>query len=494
MSADSNRNTAERERRIAVVGGGISGLAAAHRLIELASGSNLKLRVSLFESGPRLGGTVHTTRIGDCIVELGADSFITNKPWATDLCTRLGLADRLIATDPRYRQALVLRRGKPVPIPDGFLLMAPARVWPVLASRIFSPLGKLRMGMECVVPKRTVEGDESVASFVRRRLGREALERLVQPLVGGIYTSDPEKLSLQATLPRFIETERAQRSLILASRRERRKSRSANSNVQSSESGARYALFASLQDGMSELINALGRRVAADADVRLGTLVSSIEQITKGSDGYRLTLSGTPDAITQPPPFDGVVLAIPTYRAAELTGPIDSLLAAALSEIEYASSAVVVTGHSLADIAHPLNASGLIVPAIEKRQVLSVSFASRKFPARAPAGKVILRSFVGGALQPEMLSYPDDELIAIVSRELGELLGARRKPDFAIVERHEQAMPQYYLGHLDRIRRIERQLTAHPRLAVAGNAYEGIGIPDCIRSGERAAERIFNAL
>src|SRR5580692_13004559 len=226
---------ADRAFRLAVIGGGISGLAAAHHALELAEKSRRTVEVELFDAGPRLGGVIWTERIGDCLVELGADSFITNKPAAIELCRRLNLDDRLIPTDAAHRQALVLRRGKPVPIPDGFMLMAPSRIWPVLTSPIFSPLGKLRLGLEYLVPRRTQSGDESVASFVRRRLGSEALDRLVQPLVAGIYTSDPEKLSLRATLPRFLEMERNYGSLIRAARSQRQE----NANG-ARESGARY--------------------------------------------------------------------------------------------------------------------------------------------------------------------------------------------------------------------------------------------------------------
>ena len=260
--------------RVAVIGGGISGLAAAHRLIEIADGAALPLRVALFEAGPRLGGVIHTDSIADCLVERGSDSFITNKPWAIDLCRRLGLEGRLVSTDPRYRQALVLRKGKPVPVPDGFMLMAPAKIWPVVASPIFSPLGKLRMGLERWIPSRTDLGDESVASFVRRRLGREALDRLVQPLVAGIYTSDPEKLSLRATLPRFLEMERDYGSLIRAARGGPHAGNGSATNgtatsAHGPESGARYGLFVTLQAGMSELVEALVSRIKSGGEIHL---------------------------------------------------------------------------------------------------------------------------------------------------------------------------------------------------------------------------------
>jgi protoporphyrinogen/coproporphyrinogen III oxidase len=480
---------------VAVIGGGITGLAAAHRLIELAAAASMPLRVALFEAGPRLGGVIQTERIDDYLVELGSDSFITNKPPAIELCRRLHLEEQLIPTEPRYRQALVLRDGKPVPVPEGFMLMAPAKIWPVVTSPIFSLLGKLRMGLEPWIPAHGDDVDESVASFVRRRLGSEALARLVQPLVAGIYTSDPEKLSLQATLPRFLEMERRHGSLIRAARRgvyDTNEKTSAENG--STESGARYGLFVSLRDGMYELVDALVREINFAGEIHRDAPVSSLLRAASPEEGFSISFADDHGNSTHTTTFDAVIVALPAYRAADLLWPLDSILAGALGEIEYASSAIVCTGHALADVAHPLNASGLVVPAAEQRRILSVSFASRKFAGRAPEGEVVLRTFLGGALQPEILSHSDDELKQIALSELRAILGVRGEPRFAVVSRHERAMPQYHVGHLDRVRRIEQMAAAHPRLALAGNAFDGVGIPDCVGSGERAAERILSSL
>jgi oxygen-dependent protoporphyrinogen oxidase len=486
--------------RVAVIGGGISGLAAAHRLIELATAAAVPIRVALFEAGSRLGGCLQTERLGNCLVELGADSFITNKPWAIDLCQGLGLKDQVISTDPKYRRALVLRNGKPFRVPDGFMLMAPGKIWPIVASPIFSPLGKLRMGLERWIPPRTDEVDESVASFVRRRLGQEALERLVQPLVAGIYTSDPEKLSLRATLPRFLEMERQHGSLIRAARRGTHNNNGTaaaekpTTSGGRAESGARYGLFVSFQAGMSELVDALVDRITSAGEIHLDARVASLIRVATPGEGFSLSFATDLGTSTHTTSFDAVIVALPADRAADLVWPLDSVLAGALGEIEYASSAIVCTGHALSDVAHRLDASGLVVPALEKRRILSVSFASRKFAGRAPEGEVVLRTFLGGALQPEILAHTDDELVQMTLSELREILGVRGEPRFAVVSRHERAMPQYHVGHLDRIRRIDELASTLPRLALAGNAYDGVGIPDCVRSGERAAERIFSSL
>lgn len=465
--------------RIAVVGGGITGLAAAHHLVELKQSQ--PVQITLFEASPRLGGIVGTQQIRGYTVELGPDSFITNKPWGIDLCRRLGLEDQLIPTDAQYRRSFVLRRGQPVVVPDGFQLLTPAQVWPVLKSPIFSWWGKLRMGWEYFLPARRDVTDESLASFVRRRFGQETLERLVQPLVGGIYTSDPEKLSLQATLPRFLEMERDHGSLIRASRKAARTaSRSEHA------SGARYGLFATHTGGVAQIIHSLASKITSAVDVMTNTAITQIKPIQAG--GYQLTYGQT----TQE--FDRVILTLPTYRIADLVEPFAEEWARALREIEYASTTIVVSGHKLCDVRHALNAFGLVIPAIEKRRILAVSFTSRKFPNRAPDGCVQLRTFVGGAMQPELYNLTDEETKQLVREELHDLLGVGGVPDFEVVARYPRSMPQYHVGHLDRVARIRELGQVHPGIFLAGSAYDGVGLPDSIHSGELAAEAALRAV
>lgn len=466
--------------RIAIIGGGITGLAAAHRLLELAREARTPSDVTLFEASDRTGGVVGTEQRDGYLVELGPDMFVTDKPWAVDLCRRLGLEGDLIPTDNTFRRSLVLRKGKPVPVPEGFMLLSPAKVWPVLTSPIFSPLGKLRMGCEYFLPRKTDDGDESLASFVRRRFGREALDRLIQPLVGGIYTADPEKLSLRATLPRFLDMERDHRSLIRASK----KAAAQRDAAKSAGSGARYGLFVSLRHGMQQFFKALTERITAAATIRQNTPVARIDPANDG--GWTLAVA---DGKTER--FDAVLCCVRAPQAAALVSGFDAALAEPLRKIEYASSAVVVSGHRLADIAHPLEAFGLVIPAIEKRKILAVSFTSRKFPGRAPDGRILLRTFVGGAMQPELIQLSDDELRNVVRSELADMLGVGGEQDFMDVVRYENAMPQYHVGHLDRVAKIEELTSAHSGLALAGNAYHGVGLPDCIHSGEQAAERVF---
>ncbi len=487
--------------RIAIVGGGISGLSAAFRLSELAREVGRAVEVTLFEAASRLGGLLHTERIGEYLVENSADMWITNKPEAVRLCERLGLAERLIPTDATFRKSLVWSRGRPIPVPEGFHLMVPELAWPLLRSPILSLRGKLRLLAEPLIPPRRDTADESLADFVRRRFGREAFERLVQPLVGGIYTADPERLSLKATLPRFVEMERQHGSLIRAVLRQRR-GRSPDqetSSTSSGTSGARYGLFVSLPNGIEELVTVLIRRVEQQATVRCGEAVQKVRRRAGGGfevdiDHGSLTLAlsrGERGPLREC--FDAVILAVPAFAAAKVVDNESkcSELSRDLRRIEYASTVVVASGHKLTDIAHPLDAFGLVVPHIERRQVLAVSFTSRKFPNRAPAGHVLLRTFVGGALQPELFDLDDDALRQLVGRELSELLGVRGEPDFAIVLRHARSMPQYHVGHEELISRIELTVAKSPGLGLAGNYLHGVGIPDSIASGESAAEKAF---
>ncbi|MFM9961829.1 MAG: protoporphyrinogen oxidase [Planctomycetaceae bacterium] len=482
--------------RIAIIGGGISGLSAALRVHELAVEQHRDVRITLIEAADRLGGVLRTEHIGDYLVEHAADMWITNKPEGVRLCEKLGLVERLIPTNAEFRKSLVLRDGRPHPVPEGFQLMVPEQAWPMLRSPLLSWHGKLRLMAECLVPARRDGADESLADFVRRRCGREAFERLVQPLVGGIYTADPEKLSLLATLPRFIEMEQQHGSLIRGAMRQSREKSSGTS-------GARYGLFVSLPDGIGELVSALIRRVTEIAEIRCGVKVRAVRaKLTRSvSEGGATSDSASPLGLAgasgwcveshSAEHFDAIILAVPSYVSASLLNENCPALATELNRIEYASTVVVASGHKLADIAHPLDAFGLVVPHIERRQVLAVSFTSRKFPGRAPDGHILLRTFVGGALQPEFCQLDDTSIVELVRRELRDLLGVNGEPDFAVPMRHTRAMPQYHVGHLELVARIRAAASQCPGLALAGNYLTGVGIPDSIASGEAAAERVM---
>lgn len=465
--------------RFVVIGGGISGLAAAHRLVELARDEGWPLDLVLLEAAGRLGGTIRTEWADGFLLEAGPDSFISEKPWALALAERIGLGPRLRGTDDRFRRTYVVRAGRLRALPEGFLLLAPTRAWPVLASDVFSWRGKLRLGLDLVLPRRAAAGDESLGSFVRRRLGREALERVAQPLIGGIYTADPDRLSLAATMPRFLALEREHRSLILGLRRAARRGEAAGA------SGARWSLFVTLAGGMEELVAALAARLPAGA-VRLD---SPAEALALTRDGWQVRLRA--GAVLH---ADGVILAGPAPRMGALVGPVDPPLGGLLDGIAYASAATVALAYRRAAVGHPLDGFGFVVPRVEGRVTLACTFSSVKYPGRAPDGFALLRVFIGGALQAGLLAQDDRTLLRLAHDDVAALLGISGEPVLSRVWRHPGTMPQYDVGHLDRVAAVEARVEALPGLALAGGAYRGVGIADCIRSGEAAAERLNSSL
>jgi oxygen-dependent protoporphyrinogen oxidase len=465
-------------RRLVVIGGGITGLAAAHRLVERSGQGAIHCEVRLLEAGSRLGGAISTTHRDGFILESGPDAFITTKPWALGLVRRLGLSERLIGTSEKYRRTFVVRGGRLHPLPEGFLLLAPTRIGPFLRSGLLSWRGKARTALDLVLPRRRSGGDESLASFVRRRFGQEVLSRLAQPMVGGIYTADPERLSLRATMAQFLEMEERDRSIILALRRQQ----STSPRQHASDSGPRYSLFATMEDGLETLVEALAKRLPEGA-VRLRSRVAEIAD-DGGCWGLRLADGTSMRA-------DGIIVSIPAFQAALLTRGLDSDLARGLAEIAYASSLTVNMAYRREEISHPLDGFGFVVPAIEGRAIIACSFSSVKFPNRAPAEHVLLRAFAGGALQPQPFDWDDRTLMAAVRRDLDELLGIRAAPLWSDIVRHPHSMPQYYVGHLARVAALERRLVRWPTLKIAGNAYRGIGIPDSIHSGEKAADALL---
>jgi protoporphyrinogen/coproporphyrinogen III oxidase len=461
--------------KLVVVGGGITGLAAAHRAVELARERSTELELTLVEGRDRLGGTIATERAGGFLVEAGPDSFLSEKPWALALCRRLGVEHRLVRTDDRFRKVFVWRGGRLHPLPDGFQLLAPTKLAPFVKSGLFSWPGKLRMALDLVLP-RSVRDDESLGSFVRRRLGREALERVAQPLVAGIYTADPDDLSLTATMPRFSELERRERSIILGLWRANRRA------PQTGTSGARWSLFVTLQQGMEELVTLLASRLPPGTVM----LKHRIDGVERQGGGWRV-LGGLGPALEA----DHVIVAAESYTASRLLRYVDPALATLLGEIPYASSATVTLGYRRADVPHPLDGFGFVVPRSERRAMLACTFSSVKYPGRAPEGQALLRCFVGGALNERMLESDDAALVSAARDELRQALGITAEPVLTRVARWTKAMPQYHVGHAVRVEAIEQCAAALPGLHLAGGAYRGVGIADCVRSGEAAAERVF---
>lgn len=471
-------------KRVVIIGGGISGLAAAHRLTEISKTKGQAIQITILEAGDRLGGSIQTEQTDGYLIELGPDSFISEKPEGVELARRLGLESQLIRTNEHHRRSFVVRHGKLIPVPEGFQLLAPSRLWPFVTTEAFSLAGKLRMAADLLLPRQsTASDDESLASFVRRRLGQEALERMAQPMVGGIYTADPEVLSLRATLPRFLDMEREYRSLILGMWRKGRIAKET-----SGVSGARYSLFMTFRNGMQTLVDSLKRVIVdlGNTDIRMKTRVVALERSKTNKSRWSITTEHA-----EVFEADAICLAVPSYAASQLLSSVAPELGSQLKEIRFASTATVNLGFKRTDIAHRLDGFGFVVPFIERRSLIACTFSSVKFAGRAPDDHVLLRAFVGGALQPEMLALDDEEILRLVEKDLNELLRITGKPLFTRLSRWINSMPQYEVGHLGRVAEIDRAVEPLAGLALAGNSYRGAGIPDCIRSGERAAERLL---
>jgi protoporphyrinogen/coproporphyrinogen III oxidase len=490
MNTDVLATSPPSSRRAVVIGGGLAGLAAAESLA--AAG----WRVTVVEPSGRPGGVIETVRRDGWLVERSADNFLAVRPEGTALVERLGLSDQLIGVEPRVRRAMILHRGQPVPVPAGFRLLAPGRLSSILTTPLLSPAGRLRVAAERFVSRGT-ESDESLERFAVRRLGREAFERLVQPLVAGIWTADPAKLSMAAACPEFLEMERRSGSL---SAGERLRSTGAAAHA----AGARYGQFLTLATGMETLPRALGRQLATSGVDFLTAAVERLERLERferferldrparldhPTSGWRVQLQPQ-SGITTSLDADAVVVAAPAPAAAAILNGVDHELAALLGGIEYAGSAVVSLGFARDDVAHPLDAAGIVVPRIEGRRILAASFSSSKFPGRAPEGHVLVRTFVGGALDPSTALLDDELLVALVRRELADVIGAHGTPKLVQIDRWTRAMPQYHLGHVERVAAIKHRLAGIAGLAIAGAAYEGVGIPQTIASGQAAAAKL----
>jgi oxygen-dependent protoporphyrinogen oxidase len=467
-------------QHVVVIGAGLAGLAAAEAVLGAVRGC----RVTVVEATGRPGGVITTLRRDGWLVERSADNFLAVRPEGIALVERLGLVSELVGVDPRVRRALIWHRGRGVPAPVGFRLLAPSRVAGILATPLLSPAGRLRVLAERWLPPRAdASADESLESFAVRRLGREAFTRLVQPLAAGIWTADPARLSMAAACPEFFAMERDWGSLWAG---ERARLRAAGGG--GSAAGARYGQFVTLAGGMEDL----PRRFAAVLAERGVTFVPAAAGplARDGVGSWRVPLAGVP----QPLEADAVVVAVPAAAAARLVAEVDGALAADLAAIEYAGSAVVSLGFPRDRVAHPLDAAGMVVPAAAGRRALAVSFSSSKFPGRAPPGCVLVRVFLGGALDPQTARLPDADLETVARDEAAALIGAQGLPLLVQVDRWEGAMPQYHLGHLDRVARIERAAEAVGGFALAGAAYRGVGIPQVIASGAAAADRLVNRL
>ena len=484
MSLEPHSNPTAAPHRWAVIGGGISGLVAAWQLRQLRPDDD----VVVYEGSERLGGILGTHRLGDWLVEQAADMFVTDPADAVELCQELGIADQLLATNADKRGALIAFRKRMYRIPEGFSLMAPSAWWPIASTGLLTWRGKLRLLRERFVKPRAGDTDEDFESFAIRRCGQEAYERLIQPLVSGIYTADPRQLSMRATsLKRFVDMESRWGSMtrgVIREALQRRGKQPPTGDAKGRESqvtGARYGMFVAPRDGMQTLIDRLAESLG-DA-IRLGRRVTRLcRESRDGATRWRVTTdSGTES-------FDGVIVATQAAGSAALLRETDALLADDLDSIEHASCAVVVLGMKPRETPPPV--FGVLVPNVERRPLIAAALTSHKFPGRAPDGGLLVRVFFGGALNPEIMRRSDEELIALAQSELQEVAGIAGPVELTKVVRWADTMPQYHVGHLAKVARIEERANAIDRLVLIGNAFHGVGIPDCVRFGRNAARRL----
>jgi len=462
-------------KRIAIIGGGISGLSAAFEL-EQQRTAGAEVEYVLYEASNRLGGVLRTEMIDGCLVEAGPDSFVTEKPWAADLCRTLGLGDQLIGSNDADRKTYILTRGRLVEMPDGLMFMVPTKILPTGLSPLFSWKTKIRMSQELFHPPRSVGHDESVAEFVERHYGREMVDRLADPLLSGVYGGESASLSVRAVLPRFAEMERTHGSLGRAMLAARKK-------VPKGSRKAAPPLFTSLKQGMQHLSEAIVARLTATS-LLTNTPVQAVQ---RDEHGWAVSAGMQSDL------FQAVIVALPGRAAAGVLGMVSNDLATELGAIEYSSSITVGLGYD-EGVRRSLPAGfGFLVPRSEGKRLLAATFVHNKFPHRAPDDRALLRCFFAGSNAESVWPLSDDQIIGIVRNELQQIIGLRAAPLFARVYKWKSAMAQYSVGHLDRLERIERLRQQFPGLALAGNAYQGIGVPDCVRSGRDAAKMALQA-
>jgi protoporphyrinogen/coproporphyrinogen III oxidase len=459
--------------RIAIIGGGISGLSAAYTLEEARREG--RVEYTLYESSPQLGGVLRTEHIDGCQVEAGPDSFITEKPWASDLCRSLGLGDQLIGSNDAERKTYILVRGRLIPMPDGLMFLVPTKILPTGLSPLFSWSTKIRMARELLHPPRAANGDESVAALVERHYGAEMVDRLADPLLSGVYGGEAANLSVRAVLPRFAEMERNYGSLGRAMLAARKKMRGSHHK-------AAAPLFTSLKNGMQQLVEALIPKIDQES-VLTNTQVESIQR-----DADRWTVS----AGTKSNHFDAVIFALPARVSAQLIATFSPELSKELAGVGYSSSITVGLGYDRQVREALPPGFGFLVPRSEGKRMLAATFVHNKFPHRAPADRGLLRCFFAASNAENAWELSDGEIIRIVREELQQIVGVRAEPLFARVYKWKAAMAQYGVGHLERLERIENLRKQLPGLALAGNGFRGIGVPDCIRSGQQAAKELLN--
>lgn len=474
-------------RRIVVIGGGVAGLGAAYK-IRRAADAGADVGFTLIEKDPRIGGKLLTERIGDFIVDGGSDAFIAQKPAVMRVAKLAGFDLDRIPSDESRKKTLILKRGRLYEMPDGVMQFAPTKFVPFATTGLFSWPGKIRAGMDLFIPPKKVPAgalnDETLESLVVRRMGREILDRLAEPLVGGVHASDPALMSLAATFPNLLEMEQKYGCLIKGFLAQRKAAEESRRKYPPDPANPR-TFFNSFRDGMQELPDKMAEAAGAE-NVRTGVGVSRLERAGEGwtvhlGDGR--TLEG-----------DAVVICTEGWAASDLLATIDADLSALIGTIPHSSSATVSMGFDTDDLGFSLDAFGVLCPQVERRALMAATYSSTKWPNRAPKGKALLRGFVGGPHNQAIMDLSDEQIVEIVRSEFRDILGLRVEPAFARVYRWINGMPQYTMGHLGRVDAIESGVSGVRTLGVGGGSYRGVGIPNCIESGEAAAAKVLGEL
>jgi oxygen-dependent protoporphyrinogen oxidase len=485
-------------KHIVVLGGGITGLSAAHALASRARASGRAVRVTVLEGSGRLGGNLVTMREGGFVLDGGPDSWVSSKPQATALAKELGLEGALVGTNPHNRRYFVAWGEELHPVPEGLVLGVPTRLMPLAASRLFTWRGKARMAMEPFVPARRggPEDDESIASFAARRLGKEAADRLVAPLLGGISAGDANDISLRAAFPQLAAMEAKHGSLVrgmIAAKRARPEGGKPNGDGASpapagagSKPGAPSSAFVSLRGGVGDLVVALARRLEEEGvTVRTNARAAALARDERGGWTVRTADGETLHA-------DAVLVAVPAHVASGLLRPIDPSVADRLADIRFGSTATVFLGYRRGEVKHPLDGVGFVVPRSQGRPILAGTWVSSKWDDRAPQGHVLVRAFFGGAWGEGVLDRDDAGLVELARDELSGLMGLHAEPVLARVFRFHRATAQMRVGHLSSMASTKARLAeVAPGLLLAGGGYDGVGIPDCVRQAQQAAGELL---
>ncbi len=465
-------------KRVAIVGSGVSACACGVALKERG------IDFTIFEKEASPGGKLLTERLDGFLVEGGPDSFLPEKYWTVDLIKKVGLEDELLCTNDQFKGTYIYSGGGLHRLPDGVMLMVPTMIMPLLKSSLISWPGKIRMGLDFFLPPKKDASDESLAQFVTRRLGKECLEKIAEPLVAGIHTSNPDNMSVLAIFPRFVDMEKKYGSLIKGMLAAMKKAPPPD------PSKRKMTYFMSLKGGMQQLTDTCIAVIGKER-VRTGT---EIRKVAKVGNGYRLVVNG-PGGQTDLPGkqeehFDEVVLTTPAFIASGLVRDMDPELSDRLLTMEWSSSATISIAFRKADIRVKLPGFGFIVPKVEDRRINATTWSSIKWSFRGPDDFLLLRSFVGGGHHEELVLEDDANLVSIVLQELRRIAGIEAKPIFSKIYRWVKGMPKYTVGHLERLAKIDELKARHPGLHLIGCSYRGIGIGDCVKSGFDAAAKI----